>query len=328
MKCIVMFSGGLDSTIAVHLLKSMGLDVLALHFILPFYSGIGNSHDRVREKTELLGVPLRIIEEGEEYVRMFKKPYFGYGKNSNPCIDCRIHRLIQASHIMEEEHASFIATGEVMGQRPMSQYRASMNAIENHSGLKGLLLRPLSAKMLPPTIPEEKGWVNREQLLSFWGRGRKPQLAYAAQYNLNVESPGGGCLLTNKETSQRCVDLMENNPDFSLSTFKLVAYGRHFKIGNGVRLIIARNDGENTVLEKLSEPEDRVLMMGGEITGPLGIVRGPASNADIVTACRILARYTKARSLATADVVVIKNGIHTEISVPPAGETEFCAIMV
>ena len=148
IKCIVMFSGGLDSTIAVHLMKSMGFDVLALHFVLPFYSEVGNSHAEIKEKAMRLSVALRIEEEGEDYMAMFKDPHFGYGKNMNPCIDCRIHRLRKAALIKEQEGASFIATGEVLGQRPMSQHKNSLNAIEKRSGLRGLLLRPLSAQLL------------------------------------------------------------------------------------------------------------------------------------------------------------------------------------
>ena len=282
MKCIVMYSGGLDSTIAVHLLKSLGLEVLALHFILPFYSGLGNSHSRIREKALRLQVPLRIVEEGDDYMRMFNDPRFGYGKNANPCIDCRIHRLICASRIMEEEGFSFIATGEVVGQRPMSQYKDTMNAIEKRSSLRGLLLRPLSAKLLAPTIPEERGWINRDELLSFWGRGRKPQFAYAAQHNLEVEMPAGGCLLTHVQTALRCIDLKKNKPEFSLTDFKLVAYGRHFSLHPQLRFIVARSDDENGILEKLSDPAEDVMLMMADVTGPLGILRGTASQDDII----------------------------------------------
>jgi len=161
-----MFSGGLDSVIAAHLLKSQGLSIKALHFVLPFYSGMGLSHSDIKYYAEVLGIPLMIVEEGEEFLSMIRDPRFGYGKNANPCIDCRIQRLRSAAKIMASEGASFIATGEVAGQRPMSQRVDNLYKIETESGLKGVLLRPLSAKLLNPTKPEQNGLINREKLLA------------------------------------------------------------------------------------------------------------------------------------------------------------------
>ncbi|MGB7567144.1 MAG: hypothetical protein WBM07_04740 [Chitinivibrionales bacterium] len=327
IKCIVMFSGGLDSTITVHLCKSMGLDVLALHFVLPFYSAVENFHDEIKEKALRLSVPLRIEEEGEDYMAMFKDPHFGYGKNVNPCIDCRIHRLRKAAVIMEREGASFIATGEVLGQRPMSQHKNSLNAIEKRSGLRGLLLRPLSAKLLNPTIPEEKGWVRRESLLAWRGRGRKDQIAYATRHGLEITMPAGGCLLTHTDTAKRFVDLQQYNHEFSLSDFRLIAYGRHFRFGPSARLIVARTDAENIALEKLVQPDDHFFIMT-DVLGPLGILRGTCSSDDVQRASGIVARYSKARMQPQVNMTVTHKETISILNVKPAIDADCVACRV
>lgn len=327
VKCLVMFSGGLDSTIAVHLLKSKGFDVLALHFVLPFYSEVGQSHDGIKKKAEKLGVPVRVIEEGEEYLAMFKDPHFGFGKNINPCIDCRIHRLKQAACIMQEEGFAFIATGEVVGQRPMSQHKEALNAIEKRAGLRGYLLRPLSAGLLAPTIPEEQGTVDRSALFSWWGRGRKPQFAYAHEHGLDIASPAGGCLLTHEGTALRYAELQKNNPNFSLSDFKLIAFGRHFRFASGARLVVARIDEENVALEKLLGPDDYFLMMT-DVLGPLGLLRGEIAPGEIEKACAIVARYSKARMQPQVNISVVRRQTASIFNVPPATDAECSACRI
>ncbi len=280
MKCIVMFSGGLDSTIAVHMMRQQNIDVLAVHFILPFYSGLGLSHQIIKDRALSLNVPLRIEEEGEEYLAMFKGRSYGFGKNVNPCLDCRIHRLGKAAVIMKEAGASFIATGEVVGQRPMSQRRDCLDIIDKKTGLRGLILRPLSAKILRPTVPEEQGWVKREELLDFSGRGRKSQIAYAKRFSLSYPNPAGGCLLTHSRTSERYADLARNDPDFSLNDFKLLAYGRHFRLGPDLRLIMARDDSENDAIAALTLPKDRCIVLK-DIPGPVGIILRKADEKNL-----------------------------------------------
>jgi tRNA U34 2-thiouridine synthase MnmA/TrmU len=258
---------------------------------------------------------------------MFKNPHFGYGKNINPCIDCRIFRLKNAAVVMEQEGASFIATGEVLGQRPMSQHKNSLNSIEKRSGLRGLLLRPLSAKLLNPTIPEEKGWVRREALLSWWGRGRKDQMAYAKQHGLAIAMPAGGCLLTHADTAKRFDDLQKYTPGFSLSDFKLIAYGRHFRLAPQLRLIVARNDAENTALEKLVRPDDHFFMMT-DVLGPLGILRGTCTTDDVEKACAIMARYSKARMQPQVNVTISHKESTSILNVKPATDAECIACRV
>ncbi len=324
VKCIVMFSGGLDSVIATHLLMQQGLDVTALHFVLPFQSGIGLRHQTVRDYSERLGVPFELVEEGGEFLEMVKNPSFGYGKNANPCVDCRIHRLGKAANIMRERGASFLATGEVVGQRPMSQRRECLDTVMRQSGLEGYLLRPLCAQLLPPTIPEEKGWVDRSKLLSIKGRGRKEQLAYAKLHGLSHASPGGGCLLTEKETGRRFTDLREHDPEFSLRDFKLLAFGRHFRLGDQVRLIVGRTHAENQYLEKLVESENTHLTTT-DTPGPTGVIRGTATEDHLKTAASLVARYSKEREKNNVRVSVRRGtGEESVCTAPPAPE-DLCA---
>jgi hypothetical protein len=254
---------------------------------------------------------------------MFKARQYGFGKNANPCIDCRIHRFEKAKRIMEEIGASFVASGEVVGQRPMSQRRDCLDIIEKKSGLKGFILRPLCAKILRPTLVEDRGWIKRDDMLDLWGRGRKGQIAYAAQYGLSYSAPAGGCLLTNARTADRYTDLAANSPDFSLNDFKLLAWGRHFRLNPSLKFIVARDDSENEMIDKLVEPNDTVVTMK-DVLGPLGILRGAYTEEEARLACSIFAKYTRARTEEKAAVELNVNGTKRVIEVVAAGEEE-CA---
>ncbi|MDR2592841.1 MAG: hypothetical protein LBC59_08555 [Chitinispirillales bacterium] len=351
-KVIVMYSGGLDSTIAIHLLKSQGLDVTALHFRMPFNVGVGTSPTEVMGYADALGVPLRVEEEGEEFVDMVRNPKFGYGKNANPCIDCRIHRLKSAAKIVGEVGAVCLATGEVAGQRPMSQKIYTMMRIEKHAGLKGKLLRPLSAKLLPPTEAEEAGIIDREKLLDISGRSRAVQLAYAKQHGLRSSSPGGGCLLTNVETAARFNELMARNPRFTLEEFKLLAYGRHFRRPSGYRLIVSRDGDENDKIERicrLSELPDmsapwmdvskkRDVSIPGQdtskrmpkirlfylrdTTGPIAVGLGDPDESDLQFSASAVVRFSRLRGEGQAAVAVCGGGVDKVIEIGAAGEEE------
>ncbi|MBD3392010.1 MAG: hypothetical protein GF418_08050 [Chitinivibrionales bacterium] len=323
IKCVVMFSGGLDSTIAAHLMLSQGLDVTALHFVLPFESGLGREHGAVKRYAKALGVPLRIEEEGAEFLEMVKNPHFGYGKHANPCVDCRIYRLQKAAAVMESMGAKFIVTGEVMGQRPMSQRKDSLLAVEKRSGLSGLLLRPLCAKLLSPTIPEKEGWVDREKLMAIRGRSRREQLAYAREFGLEHGAPGGGCLLTEKETGARFTALRERDPAFTINDFKLLAYGRHFRIHDTARLIVGRNRLENETLMALVEPADIRFRMA-DVEGPFAFLRGTAGPDDIALSAAVVARYSKLRDASSARVSFTVDSHESVIEVAPAND-QVCA---
>jgi predicted subunit of tRNA(5-methylaminomethyl-2-thiouridylate) methyltransferase len=321
MKCLVMLSGGLDSVIAAHLLKSQGLEVEALHFVLPFDAGLGKAFAAVRRSAESADVPLTIIEEGEEYLTVMKDPAFGYGKHhANPCIDCRIHRLSKARLVMAERGAAFIATGEVVGQRPMSQKLHIMNAIEKRAGLKGLLLRPLSAQILKPTTAETSGWVDRSRLLGISGRGRAAQLAYARLHGLVHGSPGGGCILTNEMTARRFADLQGHIPDFSLQDLRLIAWGRRFRLSDDTVFAVGRDDAENEVLAKLAVPGDWSLRLV-DFGGPLGLIRGRPTEDERSLCAGMIVRYaTKARESGRANVLLTHDGVEETLDASPVGE--------
>ena len=287
MRAIGLVSGGLDSALAIFLLKKQGIEVIGLSFLSPFWE----SKNTLKRLAQELEIELREIEAGEEYLELMKNPQFGYGKNLNPCIDCKIWMLKEAKKEMEKEGASFVFTGEVMGQRPKSQLKNTLRLIEKQSGLEGYLLRPLSAKLLPPTIPEEKGWVKREELLDLQGRGRKRQLELAEKWGIkHFSPPAGGCLLTDPNFSRRLKDLWESEEAYNFESVELLKVGRHFRLRPSFKLVVGRNQIEN---EKLKEfvREDDILFFPREGKGPLALGRGEADEPLLQEAASLRARY-------------------------------------
>jgi tRNA-uridine 2-sulfurtransferase len=322
-KALVMFSGGLDSVTATHLLKQQGIEIVALHFVLPFYSGLGLEHHSVQRYAKQLDVRLRIEEEGEEFLEMIRNPTFGFGKHANPCVDCRIYRLRKAKKIMEQEGASFIATGEVVGQRPMSQRMDCLYRIEQQAGLKGYLLRPLSAKLLSPTVPEQEGIVDRESLFGLSGRSRKAQLGYARHHGLEHASPAGGCVLTNVETARRYDDLVRYSPNYTLTDFQRIAYGRHFRLSPAFIVIVSRDESENEILERLIRPGTYQFLLA-DVLGPLAIGVGETPCKEHVElAAALCARYSKVRNEERVRVKVIFGMEEKVVTVTPASN-EMC----
>lgn len=288
MKAIGLVSGGLDSSIAVALLCSQGIEVIAVHFVSPFFGG----REFLRGVMERLGARFQEVYLGEECLEIVRSPRFGYGKNLNPCIDCKVLMLRKAKALMEEEGAGFVFTGEVLGQRPKSQMRETLRLIEKESGLSGLLLRPLSAKLLPPTMPELEGWVRREELLGIAGRGRKEQFALAERFGIEeYTSPAGGCLLTDPLFCRRLSDLIRYGP-FTLEEVELLKVGRHFRLAPSYKLIVGRNESENRVLLQKAREEDIIFFpQGGK--GPVGLGRGTKDLELLAISARIIAFYTK-----------------------------------
>ncbi|RMG60734.1 MAG: hypothetical protein D6713_02045 [Deltaproteobacteria bacterium] len=250
-----MFSGGLDSTLATKIVMNQGVEVVALHLTSPFCTcDRGSSGCKAASvmMAEQLGVRMVTVVKGKEYYRLIRNPKFGYGSAMNPCIDCRIFGLKKAKELMEAEGARFIVTGEVLGQRPMSQRRDAIRLIEREAGLEGLILRPLSAQHFPPTIPEKEGWVDREKLLSISGRSRKKQMELAEKFDLkNYPCPAGGCLLTDKGFARRVKDLLDHKEDPDTPDFNLLKIGRHLRLPTGEKLIVPRNEAENRRIEFL-----------------------------------------------------------------------------
>ncbi len=304
MKAIALLSGGLDSTLAVRTVLEQGIEVEALNFITAFCrcTAKGNSCLSSQRAAQRLGIGLEVFNISEEFLEVVKHPKYGYGKNVNPCLDCRILMFKKGWEQMNRNGASFIVTGEVLGERPMSQRREAMNIIERESGLQGLILRPLSAKLLPLTVPEKKGWINRESLLAISGRSRKPQIELASDYGINdYPCPAGGCLLTDPGFALRMKDLMKNKPDFSLNDVHLLKLGRHFRLTPLAKAVVGRNEDENRKIMALAVEGDTVLKVKG-FPGPLSLARGEVGHQEILQSAIITAKYSKAKFLPKVDM--------------------------
>jgi tRNA U34 2-thiouridine synthase MnmA/TrmU len=296
VKAIALLSGGLDSTLAIQLICDQGIEVLAVNFFSPFCTCNRPGRCEAREVSEKLDVPLKRIGLGREYIEMIKSPRHGYGKNMNPCLDCRIMTFTKAKELMEEMGADFVFTGEVLGQRPMSQRRDAMRIVERDSGLEGRLLRPLSAKLMKPTIPEQKGQVDRDKLLDIQGRSRKPQIDLAEQFGIvDYPCPAGGCLLTDKGFADRLRDLFAHSED-SMHDIHLIKVGRHFRLPSGHKVIAGRNEEENDKLSALVKDED-LKCSAADYGSPLVVLRKSRSKEDLEQAAAICARYSSGRHL-------------------------------
>ena len=292
-KAIVLFSGGLDSILAARLMMELGIEIACVSYFVEF-AMCGGGPDAAVSAAKALGTPLKVFDITQEYLEMFKKPRHGYGANINPCIDCKILMIKKAKEYMLEIGASFLVTGEVLGERPMSQRRDALNIIEKNAGVRGILLRPLSAKLLPPTLPEQEGVVDRERLLDIRGRSRKPQLALAAEFGIKeYPNPSGGCLLTDPGFTKRVKDLIAHE-GLTMEGLNLLKVGRHFRLGETTKLIIGRDNKENDKLAALLTEGDICFRLKDH-EGPLSVLRGPADEGLIKRAAEIAAQHTKYR---------------------------------
>ena len=313
IKALALLSGGLDSTLAVKLMLDQGLDVEAVNFVSPFClcrkGGCG-----ALEVAKNLNVQLKTINFGEEYIKIVRKPRFGYGKNMNPCVDCRIFMLEKAKEYARKTGASFIFTGEVLGQRPMSQHGRTLGVIEEQAGLKGKILRPLSAKLLPPTEVEKKGLVNRKTLLAIEGRSRKKQIRLAEELKVTEYScPGGGCLLTYREFACKLRDLFEHRKRFSLKQVQLLKIGRHFRFGKS-KIIVGRNEAENHLLLQMMVSGD--YCFEAQNTGsPITLLQGPKTRTAIKKAAELTA-YHSDKKLGDLSVRYGKGDFNKSLRIP------------
>jgi len=256
-KGLLLLSGGLDSILACKLLQKQNITLEAVHFSTPFTRNLYWP----KKASEFLAIPTQFLTIEHEYMDIVREPLYGYGSNMNPCIDCRLMMLGLARDHMKQIGARFIVTGEVVGERPMTQNRNAMRMIEKRAGLDGLILRPLSAKLLPPSIPERDGTVKREELLDLQGRGRKSQLEIARSYKVkDAPTPAGGCLLTDPGFSRRVKDLIDHN-ELTVANVRLLLYGRHFRLPSGAKVIVGRNHTENEQLLRHSFATDYIAQV-------------------------------------------------------------------
>ncbi|PHS58798.1 MAG: ATP-binding protein [Sulfurimonas sp.] len=298
MKAIALFSGGLDSTLAIKMIIDQGIEVLAVNIS----TGFGSTNDRkehMQNMCDQVGAKLKIIDIQSEYLQdVLFDPKHGYGKNFNPCIDCHAKMFTVAKRIMEVEGASFLISGEVMGQRPMSQNKDALQTVLNESNCDGLLLRPMSAKMLEPTIAEINGWVDREKLESITGRSRDRQLEMVKEIGLeNFESPGGGCLLTDENFSKKMKDFIKYDK-FEVKDIAVMKFGRHLRLPDGAKLVVGRNKDENIHLQNIVNDKFYHIKTLA-IPGPHALLSINASLDDKNLATKIILTYTKASSKLT-----------------------------
>ena len=323
-KAIVLLSGGLDSILAAKLMLEQGVEVQALTFSAKLCmcgsKKIGRS--AASEAAEMLGIPLETVDFTPDFIEIIKNPRYGHGANMNPCIDCKIYMQKHAKDMMAKFGASFLVTGEVLGERPMSQRKDALLLIEKRAGVKGILLRPLSAKLLEPTIPENEGIVDRNRLLDISGRSRKPQIELAAKFGIKkYPQPAGGCLLTDPGFARRVKEAMDQG-EFESGNVAILSVGRQFRLAKGVRLIIGRDEDENELINSLAKPGDIFIKMA-KTQGPLSLLRGSAETPVIEKAAAIAAHHTKSRGEERVSVNAWqKDGDRSVVTVTPAKREE------
>ncbi len=332
MKAIALLSGGLDSTLAIKLVREQGIEVTALNFTSPFCTCTkkGSSCSAAASAAVKLGVPLKVIPKGLDYFKVVENPEFGYASAMNPCIDCRIYILRKARAFMEEEGASFLITGEVVGQRPKSQKRDTLRLIEKQASLEGLLVRPLSAALLPATIPEKMGWLDRQRLLNISGRGRRPQIALADAFGIvDYPCPAGGCLLTDHVVADRLRDLFARKPDYDLTDITLLKYGRHFRLPSGRKLVLSRSQREGLMLGGFFRSANDLFFRCTNPAGPEALLKDAnrqGMEPDIEICLSIIHRYSKAADNSKLHVLLeglLTVGLDVFRSIPESQAAEY-----
>lgn len=323
MTALALLSGGLDSLLAAKLIQGQGIEVVGLHFLIPFSSDRSNS---------LSGAGLKIerIDIGREFLEIIKGPRHGFGAQINPCIDCKIFMLSKARELLAKFGAQFVITGEVLGQRPMSQHRHSLGLIEKESGLTGLLLRPLCAQLLAQTLPEQKGWVRRDRLLGFSGRGRREQIRLARELGIEkYAQPAGGCLLTDPQFARRLKDLLAHH-EMDIENIELLKVGRHFRLTPQAKLVVGRNQEENEKILSQGRPGDFIFMPIEELAGPTALGRGIFDTELINSSSGIVAHYCDLNGEKTAKLVFKKNGSPEEavLEAPALSEEKILTLRI
>jgi tRNA-uridine 2-sulfurtransferase len=305
-KALALISGGLDSILAAKAIKDMGVDVVGVYFKTPFClrkkKNIATPTELAKELSQNSGIELKMVELSEEFLEIVRHPKHGYGKNINPCIDCKILMLRKAKEMMESLGASFLISGEVLGQRPMSQHHPALDIISQEAEVEGLLLRPLSAKHLEPTVPEQKGWVDREKLFDFTGRTRRPQMELAVMLGvIDYPNASGGCLLTDPLFTKRLRDLMKFG-SYDMDNVALLKVGRHYRFAHDAKLVVGRDEAENIDIEKLARDGDILFAPPEDLAGPSALARGNFSREQLKLSAGIIARYCDLAGKLSIDI--------------------------
>ena len=337
---IGLFSGGLDSILACRIIADQGISVRALKFVTPFFDHdlLADEQAYQREIHEKYGLDVELVDLSEGYIDLLRNPAHGFGKNFNPCIDCKILMFSQARRIMENSGASFLLTGEVLGQRPMSQRRDTLNVIERDSFCKKFLLRPLSAKLMNPTLAEEQGLIDRERLYAFAGRSRKPQMQLAREMGITeFPAPAGGCVLTDPNLASRIKRFYAGlfsigQEQFQVNDIKLLLVGRQFRLPGGHWLVLGRNEQENERLEMLKNDDDWLFFMPKR-PGPTALLRratdrlqdAPEEAEILHLVAGLVVRYGRKNKgeILPGEVQVERDGCIDILQAKPLGETEF-----
>jgi tRNA-specific 2-thiouridylase len=309
-------SGGLDSMLSGMLLRKQGIKVQWVTFETPFFSS-----EKAKQASKATGIPLMVKNITQIYLKMLTDPHCGYGKHMNPCMDCHALMFNLAGKIMKEKGFDFLFSGEVLGQRPMSQTMNSLRYVEKQSGFDGYILRPLSAKRLPETIPEQQEMVKRELLMDISGRSRKPQIKLAKEYGIkNYPSPAGGCLLTDKGYASRLKDLFDHQDTYAERELYLLKHGRHLRLNNTTKIIVGRTQKDNEDIKKYHDPNLDTMIKVKKIPGPIVLMPNDGSKDLRILAASICVGYSKAPEITPVDVSVTTpqgHDIVRVIGVPP-----------
>ncbi|MGV8056818.1 MAG: tRNA 4-thiouridine(8) synthase ThiI [Smithellaceae bacterium] len=318
VKAIALFSGGLDSMLAAEVVRRQNIEVLCLTFETPFFSA-----KKARDAARQINLPLVVENFTADHLVMLKSPRYGYGKNMNPCIDCHTLMLKFAGRKMEETGADFIITGEVLGQRPMSQGKQSLFVVAKNSGYADYILRPLSALLLEPIKAEREDKIDRSRLLAIQGRGRKPQMQLAADFGIrDYAPPAGGCLLTDSIFTKRLRDLFSHAEDRQIRDIELLKYGRHFRINDNFKIIVGRNRADNDALQSLVREDDTVLFMA-DFPGPQVLVPYGSDEYIANIAAALCVKYSDAPDNQEVNVNCLKGNV-SKIIRTKAAEKEDC----
>ncbi|MGL4308663.1 7-cyano-7-deazaguanine synthase [Cetobacterium sp. SF1] len=304
MKALALFSGGLDSALAIKVVKEQGIEVIALNFVSHFFGG---KNEKAEKMAEQLGVQLEYVDFSKAHTEMMKNPTYGRGKNMNPCIDCHGLMFKIAGELLEQYGASFIISGEVLGQRPMSQNYQALEKVKGlNAGLEDLIVRPLCAKHLAPSLPEREGWIDRDQLLDIQGRSRKAQMELVEKYGIvDYPTPGGGCLLTDPAYSKRLRVLEEDGflEDENSFLFHLLKVGRFYRFESGKYLFVGREKADNDRIDSYRD-NGTVYIRSKDVPGPHILGYGALSEEEILFGMELFSRYSKVKGKETIEILV------------------------